>query len=157
MKKIIQKSLLFLVFFGLASCSSSKPAIETKIITKEVVKTIRDTVVKIAQDSSSYQALIDCRNGKALIKQVVKAEPGRILKSPKVRLDDNKLSIDCEARSQEAVLHYINTHQTQSITHTIPVEVNKLTFWQTFQIVGFKVFAFILTAYLAVMYLKKKL
>ena len=157
MKSLKHIVLLFLSLIVLASCGSSKPAIiETKESNTIITQTVHDTVVKIEQDSSSYKALLECQNGKVIIKQVTQTEPGRILKSPKVRLEGATLIVDCEAKAQEAVLHYINTHQVDTTTHTIPVKVNELTTWQEIQIWGFRLFSLTLLVFAAFIYIKSK-
>jgi hypothetical protein len=132
-----------LVLIALASCGSNKPVVmqnETKTITQ----TVHDTVFKIEKDSSSIKALLECQNGKVVFKNIVQSEPGRTLKSPKVQIVDNVLQVDCEARAQEAVAHYKNTHEATVKTITNTIEVNKLTWWQEAQIKGFRVIAVIL-------------
>ena len=132
----------FVLFAILASCGSSKPPIVTQKETiKTITETVRDTIFKIEKDSSYYNALLECQGGKVVIKEVVSAESGRTLKSPKVRLDNNQLKIDCEARAQELLAHYKNTHEKEVQTIRIPYEVNKLTFWQQQQIYLFRIFA----------------
>ncbi|MFE3868701.1 hypothetical protein EKM01_03840 [Flavobacterium sp. RSP46] len=158
MKSLKHIVLLFFSLVVLASCGSSKPAtFENKTQTITIKETIHDTLFKIEKDSSSYQALLECQNGKVVIKNVTKAEPGRTLKSPTVRLDNNQLKIDCEARAQELLAHYKNTHQTSNEVIRVPVEVNKLTWWQETQIKLFRIFA-ILSLLLAVwLFVKSKI
>ena len=152
--------LLFFSLVVLASCGSSKPATTEKQTTSSTLKeTVHDTVFKIEKDSSSYQALLECQNGKVVIKEVSQAEPGRNLNSPKVRLDSNQLKIDCEARAQELLAHYKNTHTAtvQNITKTITIEVNKLTFWQQLQILGFRIYTVLLFLFACYVYVKSKI
>jgi hypothetical protein len=157
MKSLKHIALLFISLIVLASCGSSKPAIiETKESNSVVTQTIHDTILKIEKDSSSYKALLDCQNGKIIIKQVTQAEPGRSLKSPRVRLEGSALIVDCEAKAQEAVLHYINTHQVDTTTHTIPIKVNEITTWQEIQIWGFRLFSLTLLAFATFIYIKSK-
>lgn len=157
MKSLKHIVLLFVSLIVLASCGSSKPdIIGNKESNSVITQTIHDTIVKIEKDSSSYKALLDCQNGKIIIKQVTQAEPGRILKSPRVRLEGSALIVDCEARAQQAVLHYINTHQVDTTTNTIPVRVNELTTWQEIQIWGFRLFSLTLLAFATFIYIKSK-
>jgi hypothetical protein len=73
----------------LASCSSPKPAAtESKTHTITINETVHDTVFTIEKDSSSYKALLECQNGKVVVTNVTQAEPGRTLKSPRVRIDN---------------------------------------------------------------------
>lgn len=152
--------VLLLSFMVLASCTSTKPAmIENKTQTISIKETVHDTIFKIEKDSSFYHALLDCQNGKVVIKQVVQAESGRNLNSPKVRLDNNQLKIDCEARARELLAHYKNTLQTKQlvITKTITIEVNKLTWGQQTQIKGFWIVLFILSLITVYRVIKNKI
>ncbi|SFD93905.1 hypothetical protein [Flavobacterium phragmitis] len=119
------------------SCRSPKPVQnENKIQTITITETLHDTVFKIAKDSSSYNALLDCINGKVVLKNVIQAEPGRTLKSPKVRLDNNTLQVDCNLKEQELYAHW-KSKQVKDVLEkniTITKFVNHLTFWQKVQI-----------------------
>jgi hypothetical protein len=159
MKQLRIIALLFFSIVVLASCGSSKPATtEKQNSTITVKQTVHDTVFRIEKDSSSYRALLECQNGKVVLKNVIEAEPGRTLKSPKVRLDNNQLKIDCEARAQELLAHYINTHRTDAtqlvITKTITIEVNKLTFLQQLQIWLGRIFLLLLIYWISKLVLK---
>lgn len=119
------------------SCRSPKPAQnENKIQTITITETLHDTVFKIAKDSSSYNALLECLNGKVVLKNVIQAEPGRTLKSPRVRLDNNKLQVDCNLKEQELYAHWKSKQvkDVQEKTITITQFTNYLTFWQKVQI-----------------------
>ncbi|WP_166922449.1 hypothetical protein [Flavobacterium poyangense] len=129
--------LLFILVLILISCRSPKPVQnENKIQTITITETLHDTVFKIANDSSSYKALLECLNGKVVLKNVIQAEAGRILKSPKVRLDKQALSVDCHLKEQElyAAWKSKQVKEVQEKTITITKFVNHLTFWQKIQI-----------------------
>ena len=135
MKNIISKGCLFFVLtILLVSCGSTKSAVVQNNTTTEktITETVHDTIFKIEADSSIYQALLDCQNGKVVVKEVIKAEPGRTLKSPRVRIDNNKLKVDCEAEAQRLFAQWKSTHETEKIfvSKEIPVITNKLTWWQ---------------------------
>lgn len=126
-----------LIILIVISCRSPKPVEnENKIQTITITETLHDTVFKIAKDSSSYNALLDCINGKVVLKNVIQAEPGRTLKSPRVRLDNNKLSVDCNLKEQELYAFWKSKQvkDVQEKTITITKFVNYLTFWQKVQI-----------------------
>nr|WP_199000527.1 hypothetical protein [Flavobacterium sp. ASV13] len=119
------------------SCRSPKPVQnENKIQTITITETLHDTVFKIAKDSSSYNALLDCINGKVVLKNVILAEPGRTLKSPRVRLDNNTLQVDCDLKEQELYAHWKSKQVKDVLEKTITITkfVNHLTFWQKAQI-----------------------
>jgi hypothetical protein len=158
MKHLKHIVLLFFSLMVLASCGSSKPAMtenKTQIITLK--ETVHDTVFRIEKDSSSYLALLECQKGKVVIKNVIQAEPGRTLKSPTVRLDNNQLKIDCEAKAQELLAHYINTHQTSDAVVKVPFEVNKLTWWQKTQIILFRIYAILTLIFAVWLFVKSKI
>ncbi|WP_395049405.1 hypothetical protein [Flavobacterium sp.] len=156
MKNLKHIVLLFFSLVVLASCGSSKPATtENKTITFK--ETVHDTVFTIEKDSSSLKALLECQNGKVVIKNIVQSEPGRKLKSPKVQIADNVLQVDCEARAQELLAHYKDTQQATVQTITNTIEVNKLTFWQQLQIWGFRIYTVLLLLFAIWVYVKSKI
>ncbi len=153
-------SLFFL--FAVVSCKSTKPTVtEKETITKSTIETVHDTVFKTEIDSSSYKALLECRDGKVVVKEVTQAEPGRKLKSPKVRIDNNELSVDCEALVEQ-LFAFWKSIQVQDIQYrTITVEKTKftniLTFWQQFQIKGFQILSGIILLLIIGLLIKSKL
>jgi len=144
MKNITRIFCCLFVLLTIVSCGSSKPIVLQNETTKTIIETVHDTVFKIEKDSSSLEALLECQNGKVVIKQVVQGEPGRTLNSPKVRIADNLLKVDCEVRAQELLAHYKNTHEAITTIKILPpMEVNKLTDWQKAQINLFRIYAVI--------------
>lgn len=128
---------LFFSVLVLVSCKSPKPVLsEEKSKTITITETVHDTVFKIEKDSSSFRALLECQNGKVILKNVTQAEPGRSLKSPKVRLDNNKLNIDCELKEQELYARWKSKQIKEAEVKTINTTkfVNYLTFWQKVQL-----------------------
>lgn len=151
--------LLFFSLVVLASCGSSKStAIEIHQQKDTIRETVHDTVFSIEKDSSSYRALLECQNGKVVIKEVTQAELGRSLKSPKVRVECNILKVDCEAREQQLFAQWKSTYESSYTRDVpIPIEVNKISWWQKTQIILFRIFA-VVTLFLAVwVYLKSKI
>ncbi|ELV7524936.1 hypothetical protein QMU91_001132 [Flavobacterium psychrophilum] len=135
MKSIKNIVVCLLVLIALASCGSSKPIVVQNETTKTITETVHDTVFKIEKDSSSLKALLECQGGKIVLKNVIQGEPGRILKSPKIRLLNNVVQVDCEARAQELLAHYKATHEVVTTVKMLPpIEVNVLTFLQQLQI-----------------------
>lgn len=136
-KKLKSFAFLFFISLIVISCRSPKPVQnENKTQTITITETLHDTVFKIAKDSSSYNALLECLNGKVILKNVIQAEPGRTLKSPRVRLDNNTLKVDCNLKEQElyAAWKSKQVKDIQEKTVTITKFVNHLSFWQKVQI-----------------------
>lgn len=159
MKNIQHWVLLLFSIVVLASCGSSKPTTtENKTQTTTITETLHDTIFKVEKDSSFYEALLECRAGKVVVKNVTNATPGRNLKAPKVKIHNNKLGVDCEARAQELLAQYKNTHiaNKEVVTKEKTIEVNKLTWWQQTQINLFRILATILLLYIAWRFVKFK-
>jgi hypothetical protein len=143
---------LFFLVLVLVSCSSPKPVLSeenTKTIT--VKETLHDTIFKIEKDSSSFRALLECQNGKIIIKNVTQAEPGRSLKSPRVRLENNKLIVDCELEKQKLYAFWKSQQTKEVEVKTINTTkfVNVLTFWQKVQIWLGRIFLVVLIYYIS--------
>lgn len=158
MKKLLSIFCCLFVLLTIVSCGSGKPIVLQNETTKTIIETVHDTVFKIEKDSSSLEALLECQNGKVVIKQIVQGEPGRTLNSPKVRIADNLLKVDCEVMAQELLVHYKNTHEANTTIKTLPpIEVNKLTDWQKAQINLFRIYAVITLLLGAWVFIKSKL
>lgn len=155
------KLLLFSLFFlfAMVSCSSTKPSVTDKEFkATKSVETLHDTIFKTEIDSSTYKALLECRNGKVVVKEVTQAEPGRKLKSPKVRIDNNQLNVDCRAEA-EKMFAFWKSKQVQDIqyrTKTITKLTNILTFWQQFQIKGFRILSALILLLIIWLIIKSK-
>lgn len=154
--------LLFSLFclFAMVSCSSTKPSVTDKeVTTTKSVEKVHDTIFKTEIDSSTYKALLECRDGKVVVKEVIQAEPGRKLKSPKVRIDNNQLNVDCRAEAEKMFAFWKST-QVQDIqykTTTVTKFINQLTFWQQFQIKGFRILSVLILLITGGLILKSKL
>lgn len=146
-----------LIFISLASvsCVSKKP-VEPVIITntKEITHTVHDTIFKIAADSAYYEALIECQNGKPVIRDTpetkANSKAGRSLNQPKAVIDDGKLKVTATKNEEE--LHkqweetYIKEHEQKPIYVPRNVYTDRpLTFWQNLQIWLGRIFLGIIT------------
>lgn len=149
MKRIAYLLGCLFVLIALASCVSGKPTIQDGKIIK-ITETVHDTIFKIEKDSSTLAALLECQGGKVVFKNIIESESGRNLKSPKIKLSNNILKVDCEARAQEVLAHYKNTHeQLYSYKNkTLTKEVEKqLSWWQKLEIWCGRLFLLILIGY----------
>lgn len=149
MKRIVYLLGCLFVLVALVSCVSSKPTIQDEKITR-ITETVHDTIFKIEKDSSALAALLECQNGKVVVKNIIESSSGRTLKSPKIKLSDNILKVDCEARAQEVLAHYKDTHEQlySYKIQTLTKEVEKqLSWWQTLEIWCGRLFLLILIGY----------
>lgn len=133
---------------------------------------MRDTIVKLEADSSFYKAWIDCVNGKPVIVKmplispkndttIYYNRPGKYIDIPKVILNGNELSVNCEAKAQELFRawqqQYIKENEKEVITLP-PVEVEKqLSWWQTLQIYCGRLLLSGIAVYLIYRLIKSKL
>jgi hypothetical protein len=158
MKNILSVFCCLFVLATLVGCGSGKPIVVQNETTKIIKETVHDTIFKIEKDSSYLEALLECQNGKVVIKNIIQSEPGRTLKSPKVRLSDNVIKVDCESRARELFAQWKDTYISQdTVTQLPPIITNELNYWQKTQIIGFRIYLG-LTLLLAVwVYVKSKL
>lgn len=158
MKKLASIFCCLFVLLTIVSCGSSKPIVLQNETTKTRIETVHDTVFKIEKDSSSIAALLECQNGKVILKKIVQSESGSKLKIPKIRLADNVLRVDCEAEAQKLLAQYKNTFESEiKIIQSPPIEVNKLTFLQILQIYMFWVYSLIAVIIAGWVFIKSKL
>lgn len=124
--------LLLLLF--MTSCKSVKPVIQKEITTDTITETLHDTVFKVEKDSSYYNALLECQNGKVVIKAVNGTGSGRKLKSPKVVIQDNQLKVDCFAEAEKLFAFWKDTFIKSYKGTETPIIKNELTWFQKTQI-----------------------
>ncbi|AKK74444.1 hypothetical protein OK18_19120 [Chryseobacterium gallinarum] len=159
--------LLFIIPLGtVVSCKVVKPPAPMVIEnTREVTKTIRDTVYKIEADSSYYEAYIDCINGKPILREIQetqsKSQPGKIINIPKASIKGNKLSVECTKQAQKLFKQWKETYIKD--TKQTPVYIDKpvyrdkpLTWFQNVQIWLGRIFLGLITAILLAVILRWK-
>lgn len=157
----MKKTILILSFvLLLVCCKTKKPLIQKQENHKTIIttQTIRDTIIETEIDSSHYQALLDCQDGKVVVKNVVNSEPGRNLKSPKVRIDNNNLNVDCQTIANKLFIQWKEkfVKEYESQTKEVPITVNQLTWLQETQIKLFWLLLIINAAYFTIKYLISK-
>jgi hypothetical protein len=137
--------LIFLFSLVLVSCGTTKT--ETSEKQKEIIKEIvHDTTFVTVADTATYKALLDCQNGKVVVKNVLSNTEGKNhLKKPKVKIDNNQITVDCEAKAQKLFAQWKSQQKETVITKTIPVEIEKpLTLWQRVQMWAGDIFLLLL-------------
>lgn len=158
MKKLTLIFCCLFVLLTMVSCGSSKPIVLQNETIKTKIETVHDTVFRIEKDSSSIRALIECINGKPVLKEIVQSEPGRNLKRPKVHLQDNVLRVSCEVEAQRLFAQWKDIYESENKTEQLPpIEVNKLTFWQELQIKCFWIYIGITVIIAAWVFIKSKI
>lgn len=102
-----------------------------------VVETLRDTVVRLAADSSLLRALVECDSlGQARLRELEEYRAGDRLPPPSVTIRDNILTATARVDSMAIYLtlkdRYSEAVQVEREVVTQTVEVNRLTGWQRF-------------------------
>lgn len=135
MKKGLIYGFIFLfLLLALPSCSSKKVFTQKEITRDTIIETLHDTVFSVEKDSSHYKALLECQNGKVIIKAITGTSSGRKLEPPKVVVQDNVLQVDCEAEAEKLFAFWKSTFISNYKGITVPVITNELTWFQTTQI-----------------------
>ena len=124
--------LLLLLF--MTSCKSKKVVIQKEITRDTITETLHDTVFRVEKDSSFYNALLECQNGKVVIKSVTNTSTGRKLKTPKVVIKDNQLKVDCKTEAENLFAFWKSQYIKNYKSTEIPVITNELTWFQKTQI-----------------------
>lgn len=154
------KTIGFFLFAAtcLSACKTSKPTILTEKYIETVTETVHDTVFEIEADSSFYKALLECRNGKVVQKEVKNSSPGKNLKAPKVTIRDNVLTIDCKAELQKLLAQCKSKQITKTTLKPTPVYIeHELTFLEKFFIILGKISLLLIAVWLTIWIIKKKI
>ena len=133
-KALIYFSIFLFLLVTLPSCSSKKGIIQKEITKDSIIETLHDTVFSVEKDSSYYKALLECQNGKVVIKAITGTSSGRKLKPPKVVIQDNMLQVDCEVEAEKLFAFWKSTFIRNYKGVTEPVITNELTWFQKTQI-----------------------
>jgi hypothetical protein len=131
MKKVLICCIAILL---MASCKSKKASIQKEITKDTIIETVHDTLFSVEKDSSFYNALLECQNGKVVIKEVTNTGSGRKLKTPKVVVQDNRLKVDCFAEAETLFAFWKSQYIKNYKGVEIPVVTNELTWFQKTQI-----------------------
>ena len=136
MKQYIKIYLLAVVPFLVSSCRTLKSPTRTRESKTFLKETIRDTVVSIPADRSSFRAEMGVDNaGNAIIKNVLSTNVGKRAKAPQVRIKDQVLKVDCLCDSMRIYLKLKDTHITDMLKETVFVPTEKaLSAWQQVQL-----------------------
>ena len=122
---------LLLIF---TSCKSHQPIIQKEIVKDSIVVKVYDTIFNIEKDSSSLKALLECQNGRIVLKEIKNENSGRALKTPKILIKDNFLQVDCFSEAQKKFATWKETFVKSYKEINKPIVTNILSWWQKTQI-----------------------
>ncbi|HPH85575.1 MAG TPA: hypothetical protein PLC48_08935 [Ferruginibacter sp.] len=146
MRPILKIALLILVTIALTACATKERCnnlypcqgmvitSESTSSTTEITDERHDSIVYIS-DSAAYKLLLKCDSaGNVMLCEIETLRASQNIK-PSFSLSDNKLTVGCKIDSAAVAIAWNEKHIKTTIAHTsatketIPVEVNKITFW----------------------------
>jgi len=162
--------LILLLIVSLSGCISEQrcqkrypPAERTEtFIQHDTVTSVKDSLIPLPADSGLIRALLECQNGKVVIRQIEEIKPGKKV-VPFIDLKNNVLTTGARIDSSSVYFSWKETHIRESNIQvkTIEKPVYKVTGFQNFLIWSGKIFWLILLLVIGVAFIrafiKKKL
>ena len=157
--KVKYRLILVTLLALLTSCRTLKSPTRTRESKTFLKETIRDTVVAIPADRSSFRAALGVdQNGNTTIKEVLNAHVGKRARAPQVQIKDQVLKVDCLCDSMRIYLKLKDTHITDMLKETVFVPTEKaLTAWQQVQLWLGRVLLIAITGGLTILLFAKKI
>lgn len=138
-------SFLLTILWAVSSCRSAMAVPVKEVTTETVIETVHDTVFETVADSSAYRALLECQNGKVVIREVQNASAGKYLKAPKLTIKDNIADCDCEAQAQKLYAQWKSKNVAKATIKEVPVYIPaQLSYWDKLQMFIGKILLIIL-------------
>ena len=157
--KVKYRLILVTLLALLTSCRTLKSPTRTRESKTFLKETIRDTVVAIPADRSSFRAALGVdQNGNTTIKEVLNAHVGKRARAPQVQIKDQVLKVDCLCDSMRIYLKLKDTHITDMLKETVFVPTERpLSAWQQVQLWLGRVLLIAITGGLIMLILIKKI
>jgi len=162
--------LILLLVVSLTGCISEQrcqkryPPVESTetVIQHDTVTSVKDSLIPLPADSGLIRALLECREGKVVIRQIEEIRPGKKI-VPFIDLKNNVLTAGAKIDSSSIYFAWKETHIRESKVQLKVIEkpVYKVTGFQNFLIWSGKIFWVILLMVIGVAliraFIKKKL
>ena len=162
--------LILLLVVSLTGCISEQrcqkrypPAERTEtVIQHDTVTSVKDSLIPLPADSGLIRALLECREGQVVIRQIEEIRPGKKI-VPFIDLKNNVLTTGAKIDSSSIYFAWKETHIRESKIQVKVIEkpVYKVTGFQNFLIWSGKIFWMILMVVIGVAliraFIKKKL
>jgi hypothetical protein len=145
-------------------CSERYPPVERSdvFVQHDTVTCVKDSLIPLPSDSGLIKALLECRDGKVVIKEVLELKPGKRV-VPFLNLQNNILTTGAKIDSSSIYFSWKETHIRESRTESTTIEkpVYQVTGLQNFLIwsggIAWAVVLILVGVNLIRFYLKKKL
>jgi len=162
--------LILLLVVSLTGCISEQrcqkryPPVESTetVIQHDTITSVKDSLIPLPADSGLIRALLECREGKVVIRQIEEIRPGKKV-VPFIHLKNNVLTAVAKIDSSSIYFTWKETHIRESKVQLKVIEkpVYKVTGFQNFLIWSGKIFWVILLLVIGVAliraFIKKKL
>lgn len=162
--------LILLLVVSLTGCISEQrcqkrypPAERTEtFIQHDTVTCVKDSLIPLPTDSGLIRALLECREGKVVIRQIEEIKPGKRV-VPFIDLKNNVLTTGAKIDSSSIYFAWKETHIRESKIQVKTVEkpVYKVTGLQNFLIwsggIAWSILLILICAALIRSYIKRKL
>jgi hypothetical protein len=135
--------LILLLVVSLTGCVSEQrclkryPPVERTetFVQHDTITTVKDSLIPLPADSGLIRALLECREGKVVIKQIEEIKPGKKV-VPFIDLKNNVLTTGARVDSSSVYFAWKETHIRESKIQvkTIEKSVYKVTGFQNFLI-----------------------
>ncbi len=145
-------------------CSERYPPAEKSdiFIQHDTVTSVKDSLIPMPADSGLIKALLECRDGKVVVKEILEARPGHHV-VPFINLQDNILTTGARVDSSSIYFSWKETHirDFRVESRTIETTVYKVSGFQNFLIwsggIAWAVLLILVGINLIRFYLKRKL
>ena len=135
--------LILLLAAVLSGCISEKrcaerypPAERSDIFVQhDTITCVKDSLIPLPADSGWLKALLECQNGKVVVKEIIEAKPGKRV-VPFFTVQDNVLTAGAKIDSSSIYFAWKETHILESRIESTTIEkpVYKVTCGQNFLI-----------------------
>jgi len=145
-------------------CSERYPVpVRTELtVQHDTVTCVKDSLIPLPSDSGLIKALLECRDGKVVVKEILEVKPGKRV-VPFLTLQNNILTTGAKIDSSSIYFSWKETHIRESRieSRTIEKPVYKVTGLQNFMIwsggIAWAIILILVGINLIRMYFKKKL
>ena len=116
-------------------CSERYPPAESSdvYIQHDTVTRVKDSLIPMPADSGLIKALLECRDGKVVVKEILEARPGHHV-VPFINLQDNILTTGAKIDSSSIYFSWKETHIRDSRVESRTIEKT------VFKVSGFQIF-----------------
>jgi hypothetical protein len=162
--------LILLLVVSLTGCISEQrcqkrypPAERTEtVIQHDTVTSVKDSLIPLPADSGLIKALLECQDGKVVVKEILEAKPGKRV-VPFLLLKNNVLTTGAKIDSSSIYFAWKETHIRESKIQLKVIEkpVYKVTGFQNFLIwsggIAWSILLILIGVSLIRVFIKKKL